>query len=333
MKLRRCIVTWNNYNVVDIEDTMEFSDEFDVVAYFESLPHIKYFKIGFEVGEEESTAHLHAVVAFTQQKTFDTLRKYFDNNHIEKIINLDGALDYVGKMENVVEFGERPYANQGKRSDLAEMVMAIREGATNDELIENYPSQYFLHKQKVELLRSEMLFAKYGKEKREHIYVAYVSGSTGIGKTYTVYDNFGFDDMYVVTNYGSGMFDGYMGQDVLVLDEYSGGISINEMLIMLDIYPNRLRARYSDKVACYTKVIVISNKQFNQVFSGDHKQLQALTRRFKDFFDLDRPGELERYKSEMKNLANGVDAESLAIKTFEKEKVKGVFYENLFTKA
>ena len=60
-----------------------------------------------------------------------------------------------------------------------------------------------------------------------------------------------------MTNYRASKgisFEGYHGQEVLVFEEFSGQIPIEDMLNYLDIYPLSLPARYNDKTACYTKV-------------------------------------------------------------------------------
>ena len=65
-----------------------------------------------------------------------------------------------------------------------------------------------------------------------------------------------------ITNYRAARgisFDGYNGQAVLVFEEFSGQIPIEDMLNYLDIYPLYLPARYSDRVACYTQVYITSN--------------------------------------------------------------------------
>ena len=65
-----------------------------------------------------------------------------------------------------------------------------------------------------------------------------------------------------ITSYRNGkgvLFDNYVNNDVLVFEEFSSNIPIEEMLNYLDCYPLMLPARYSDKVACYTTVYITSN--------------------------------------------------------------------------
>ena len=98
-------------------------------------------------------------------------------------------------------------------------------------------------------------------ENRE-IEVAYIYGAPGTGKTRSIFEAHGAENICRVTNYrmGKGVsFDAYHGQNVLVFEEFNSQIPIEEMLNYLDVYPIMLPARYSDRVACFTKVYLTSN--------------------------------------------------------------------------
>jgi site-specific recombinase XerD len=71
-------------------------------------------------------------------------------------------------------------------------------------------------------------------------------------------DSYGYSNVYAVNNYKH-PFDGYAGESVLLLDEYSKNFRIQDMNNYLDGYPLTLPARYSNKRACYEKVFIISN--------------------------------------------------------------------------
>ena len=102
---------------------------------------------------------------------------------------------------------------------------------------------------------------KYAVENRP-LQVSYLYGASGAGKTRSIYSTHDPRSIYRVTNYRATRgisFDGYHGQDVLVFEEFSSQIPIEDMLNYLDIYPLSLPARYNDKTACYTKVYITSN--------------------------------------------------------------------------
>lgn len=92
--------------------------------------------------------------------------------------------------------------------------------------------------------------------------VSYLYGASGAGKTRSIYETHDPRSIYRVTNYRAARgvsFDGYHGQEVLVFEEFSSQIPIEDMLNYLDIYPLALPARYNDKTACYTMVYITSN--------------------------------------------------------------------------
>lgn len=106
------------------------------------------------------------------------------------------------------------------------------------------------------------------KENRE-VDVTYIYGATGAGKTRGIFAKNSPMDVCRITNYGSKRginFDGYVSQDVLVFEEFSSQIPIEDMLSYLDIYPVYLPARYSDRVACFSTVYITSNLPLEQQY-------------------------------------------------------------------
>ena len=95
-------------------------------------------------------------------------------------------------------------------------------------------------------------------------------------------DEYGYSNVYKITNYEH-PFDGYNGEDIILFDEYRSSLPIGDFLQYLDCYPCRLPARYHDKVACYTKVFIISNisldKQYQNIQNEQPQTYNALIRR------------------------------------------------------
>lgn len=96
-------------------------------------------------------------------------------------------------------------------------------------------------------------------------------------------------------------FDSYAGEDVLLLDEYSSNFKIRDLLNYLDGYPLKLPARYSNRVACYTKVYIISNlcltKQYPDEQNRSPETFAALLRRIQNVIHYTAPEEYEVYKT------------------------------------
>lgn len=73
-----------------------------------------------------------------------------------------------------------------------------------------------------------------------------------------MFKTYGYEAIYRVSNWKN-PFDGYKGQDILLLDEYNTSVPIVDMLKILEGYPLEVSARYSDKIAKFCKVFIVSN--------------------------------------------------------------------------
>jgi hypothetical protein len=90
------------------------------------------------------------------------------------------------------------------------------------------------------------------------------------------------------------------GQDVLVFEEFNSQISIEEMLNYLDIYPLVLPARYTDRVACFTKVYITSNIPLNHQYpfvqQHEPKTWEAFLRRIHRIIEFKQDGTITEHK-------------------------------------
>lgn len=95
-------------------------------------------------------------------------------------------------------------------------------------------------------------------------------------------EKYGYENVFRVTNYDH-PFDGYSGQDVMLFDEFRSSLPLSNMLCYLDGYPLMLPCRYANRVACYTKVYIISNipleKQYPNVQLEELASFEAFKRR------------------------------------------------------
>ena len=106
-----------------------------------------------------------------------------------------------------------------------------------------------------------------------------------------------------ITDYGgrNGVrFDAYHCQDVLVLEEFHSQIPISAMLNYLDIYPLTLPARYTDRIACYTKVYITSNipleEQYRDIQRYQMETWRAFLRRVQNVIEYLRDGSTVQHK-------------------------------------
>lgn len=256
---------------------------------------LRYWCMCDEVGEQ-GTPHTHVYVVFSNSVMFDTMHKRFYGVHIDKANGsnkenrdyvrkegkwLDDAKHETNKPETFEEWGELPLDRSKSETQAEQIMQMVRDGKSNAEILEECPTAYSRIPH-IDQARQTLLEERYKDTWRE-LNVTYLWGDTGAGKTRSVMECYGYSNVFRVTNYDSHPFDGYKGQNVVVFEEFRSGIKIQDMLNYLDGYPVMLPCRYADRVACYTKVFLISNipldDQYPNVQQDAPKTWEAFCRR------------------------------------------------------
>ena len=237
----------------------------------DNFKSLEYWAMCDEIGLEEKTPHTHVFIYCKNGVLFNRVKKLIPTAHIEFCKGTcQQNRDYIRKegkylhdpktatnlKDTFEEFGEMPIERQGTRSDLQDMIDMITQGQSTAEMIKSYPN-FMLQIDKIEQTRQIILEDKYKRTFR-NMEVKYIYGTAGSGKTRGVMEQYGFENVYRVTDYIH-PFDGYSGQDVLVFEEFRSSLKIGDMLNYLDGYPLQLPCRFQNKQACFTKIFMISN--------------------------------------------------------------------------
>lgn len=293
---RKWLLTFNN------PEKFGF-DHGNIRAALSTIKNLDYWCLCDEIGEK-GTYHTHLFLYRKNPLRFSAVKNKFPTAHIDycrgstqenrDYIRKEGKYKGTDKAETNLlntfeEFGECPVEEQGKRNDLNELYGMIKDGLSDYEILESHPA-YMLQMNKIERCRQVVREEEFRNVFRE-LNVEYWFGKTGEGKTRTVMERYGYQNVYRVTNYRY-PFDGYRGQDVLVFEEFYNSLRIQDMLTYLDGYPLELPCRYANKIACYTKVYILSNvpfdEQYRQVFRESPETFRAFRRRIsciKEFSD------------------------------------------------
>ena len=172
-----------------------------------------------------------------------------------------------------------PDVGQGRRSDLLNATELISNGGSLREIAINDP---------VTLVRYHrglgVLIDLLGVKKRTWApNVIVYWGAPGTGKTRLVYDTHDREQIYEVSTPRSGSevwFDGYWGQEVILVDDFYGWLKWSFILKFLDRYPQKLpiKGGFTENLAKF--VYFTSNQSPDDWYSyGDHKVESALFRR------------------------------------------------------
>lgn len=275
------------------------------------FPSLLYWCLADEKGETE---HTHIFFALEHPTRFSTIKRRFPTAHIDRTegtaaecrayVQKSGKWAESDKAETSIpgtfeEWGELPIERQGERTDLALLYQMIKDGMSNYEIMEVNPD-YLVSLDRVERARQAVREQQY-RETFRKLEVTYLWGPTGVGKTRSVMEKYSYSGVYRVTDYAH-PFDSYAGEDVLLLDEYGSNFKIRDLLNYLDGYPLTLPARYSNRVACYTKVYIISNiclsKQYTDIQWDSPATFAALLRRIHKVIHYTAPGEFQEFDTQ-----------------------------------
>lgn len=169
-------------------------------------------------------------------------RNYSDTAHWERRRGSHRqALTYVTKEDTRVdgpwEAGDVPVdAGQGTRTDISTAITALQEGGLRaavdqaPEVIVRYPSGIKLY---YSLLPPPAPAPK-------EIVLHY--GPSGSGKTRYVYDNHDAGEIYKKAPH-SKWFDGYLDHPILVMDEFTGWVTLDYLLSLIDRYPHQCETK------------------------------------------------------------------------------------------
>ncbi len=275
-RTRKWLITINNPKEKGLDHTT-------IKERLNTIESLIYWCMADEIGEE-GTYHTHLYIYAENPLRFSAIKKRFEGGHFEMARGTSQQnRDYVFKKgkwikdkkaetnlsETQEESGDCPVEAQGYRSDIHDLYALIKEGLSDYELIELNPA-YMDRLDRIRKVRQMILSEKYRNTYRK-MKVEYIFGDTGAGKTRGAYERFG-EDLYRVTDYEH-PFDGYMAQPILVFDEFrSALIRIQDMLNYLDGYPLELPARYGNKVACYTQVLILSNLPLEQQYKNIQRE-------------------------------------------------------------
>ncbi len=227
----------------------------------ENWDHVVYCVYQLE-GGERNTPHWQGYVVLTKNMYLTGVKKLNRRAHWEKRRGThDEAKLYCSKTETrigcTVEFGVEPVHEPGKRNDLLSLKRALDEGKTEFEISrddELFP--YWCR-----FPRAFQAYKRLGDEKERnwHTFTTVLWGPSGTGKTRKVHEM--APDAYWLPrpNGGSVFFDGYHGQEDVVIDEFKGWLPRQLLCMMLDRYPLQVNTKGGSTTFLPKRVWITSN--------------------------------------------------------------------------
>lgn len=296
---RRWVFTLNNYSDEELESLRN------------STESVKHLFAGCEIAPSTGTPHLQGYVEFKHPKTMSAVKKCFGSDRYWLAIARGTAWEgyqYALKDGNAaVAHGEIPKEEYSDSTGTWEsIVQMIKEGFTYLEIVERFPNVAVQQGTAIQRYKIEYENSLAGWR---DVHTTYVCGKTGVGKTRSIMEAYGYRNCYRVTRYPKGKngemkgFDQYNGEPIIIFEEFRNSMPVEEMLNLLDGYPLRLPCRYADRMAQFTRVFIVTNWDFDQQYQGIQDNFPetyaAFCRRIDDDVILNSNEEAEYFKARL----------------------------------
>lgn len=245
----------------------------------EQLPCITYGIYSEEVSSETGLYHFQGYVELSRTQRLSYVRRICEAGHYEiRRGTQEEAINYCIKSDTHVggpyEWGTRS-AGQGARIDIDKFRKDIESGKNIRELAEDHLS-YFLRypngaKWLIDILQPR---------KPRSPLVIWLFGPPGTGKTLSVFER--YDRVYQKPH--SRWWDGYDGEDVVLLDDFIGWLPFHELLQLLDRYDYRGEIKGHFVRPNPSKIIITSNAFPSTVYKDPKLPWEALLRRVHEWW-------------------------------------------------
>lgn len=261
---KRWCFTLNNYTEEDVQTLRTLGGDAGT----------HYLVFGREVADS-GTAHLQCFAIFDRRHTLAWCRTNISSRAHFEIARGSAAQasQYCKKDGDFEEFGNIPNRPAG-RSDLHAVHQAIRDGQTASQIEESFPGPFIRYRTNI------LACIRERQPKRTWAMEVFVLwGRSGAGKTRTVFDEHGYNAIYVHT--GSNWFDGYEGHEIALFDDFTGSeFKLGYLLKLLDRYPMMVPVKGGFVQWVPKKIYFTSNKDPHDWYANAIEQHQeALFRR------------------------------------------------------
>lgn len=267
----------------------------DYVSMLYKDDDIAYVIAGYEICPKTGKAHLQGFMQLKSQKRFSAVKSIFTTEHIEASIGSVSQNQGYCKKDGIwVELGEA--ITQGQRMDIESacetLQECIKDGTTRQWKLNNMPL-YVKYYKAFNLMINEFSTPR-NPDADVQVYV--YTGDTGTGKTRAVFD-LEKDKLYNVP-LGDKLqwFDGYNGQEAVLIDDFScSDVKITWLLKLLDRYPMQVPVKGGFTWWKPKRIYITSNVKFDEWYQGARYQhREALKRRITEIKEFQTNKEKKR---------------------------------------
>lgn len=238
----------------------------------------RFLIFGKEVAPTTGTPHLQGYIYWDSLKSMKAVKKVVgERAHLQPANGTaEENIKYCSKEGVVFQKGDPPA--QGKRKDIEELVCEIQGGATVDDIALSNPMAFHQYGRTLQRVEDILLRKRFRTEMTQGIWLY---GSTGVGKSHRCFEGYNPETHYT-WKYDGGWQDGYVGQEVVLINEFRGQIPLCDMLMLVDKWPHTIRRRGREPAPFLAKkVIVTSSLHPGEIYLNvGNDKIEQLLRRF-----------------------------------------------------
>nr|WPT10111.1 rep protein [Duck circovirus] len=181
--------------------------------------------------------------------------------------------EYCAKESTYLRVGEP--VSKGRSSDLAEATSAVMAGVPLTEVARKFPTTYVIFGRGLERLRH--LIVETQRDWKTEVIV--LIGPPGTGKSRYAFE-FPAENKYYKPR--GKWWDGYSGNDVVVMDDFYGWLPYDDLLRITDRYPLRVEFKGGMTQFVAKTLIITSNREPRDWYKSEF-DLSALYRRINKY--------------------------------------------------
>jgi len=266
--------TWNNPQQYD--DNVDWSE---VAEPPNAWSNVQYVVWQLEQGES-GTPHYQGYAQFTKRMSLKQLKEELPAvSHWEARRGThEKAKAYCMKEDSRIagpwEHGQETH--QGVSQALYELKNRVKEGKSDLDLVELDPATWFRYYNAIKRLRTLMQ----PQRGNEPVYTTIIWGPTGTGKSRRAEFEAGPGAYRLMVPQGQTFqvnWDGYAGEEDVIIEEFEGQISIKNMLALCDRYPLRKNYKGGSVMTNVRRVWITSND--NPITWWPNKGFEPFARR------------------------------------------------------
>jgi len=268
-RFRACVFTVNN----PTED-----DEVTLLNNLGDTNLLNYVIFGHEEGEG-GTYHWQGYAQFTKQLSLSAVKKILPRAHIETVRGTQKqAIDYCKKDGLFDEYGNLKTHGGQKKNKSSKKYAAIKERIlTNNDSLQKVVLEDCDTPSHVHYAQFMEKYAPLGKVIR-NVSVYWYYGPTGCSKSYDALKAVK-EDNYWSSSVDLKWFDGYFGQEDVIIDDFrSSHSTFSWLLRLLDKYPLKVPVKGGFVRWCPLRIYITSPYHPKECYSNIEDKTQLLRR-------------------------------------------------------